>query len=371
MTESGPSKSSETGGTNGAKAKVVIISLRFNPAFLQFLAAYAKAVRALDYDVAFLLDPEYRRFPEIENTAPVFFPEAISEQNWSHAIFLNPSVSNREAAAALRRKGVRILYIFHEPWQLSLRYLSVEGPVATIRGFIAHRATVPVLKLADSVMIPSQWGLKIYQRTDARFNPQAVYMPLIMDDEAPADLVKDLSRKQYFGFIGALNRSHAFDQYVAFMRRTLSQRRDLRFLIASRNPLPAALAGDPIFRQDSGNLEIRCGRPLDSDEMNQCYADCFCIWNIYRRSTQSGVLPKAFMFGAPVLATQVGAFPEFVREGVNGRFARPHDGDGIWNALTDIRANLASYATNCRRTFLDVFYYESQIQRLDELMRNT
>jgi len=350
-------------------AKVVIVSLRFNPAFIQFLIAYAKAVRALGHEASFLLDPEYRRFSELEITAPVFGIPDRRGQSWSHALLLNPSVYNRELAGSLKRSGTKILYVFHEPWQMSLNHLRTEGFVDTVRAIIAHWATVPVLKLADTVILASQNGLNVYDNADVRLNRNTACIPLIMDDEASAEVIENLDRKRRFGFIGALCRSHGFDQYVAFMRDEFCRSGDFQFLIASRNPLPKPILKDPILRRYWDRIEVRCGRPLDNEEMNRCYSECFCVWNLYHRSTQSAVLPKAFMFGAPVIASRIGAFPEYVEHGVNGRFADAGDLAGIRSALVEMRENLGSYAVNCRQTFLNTFYYESQLPAIARLIQ--
>jgi glycosyltransferase involved in cell wall biosynthesis len=350
-------------------ANVVIVSLRFNPAFIQFLIAYAKAVQELGHEAVFLLDPGYRRFAELERAAPIFGIESAHGQSWTHAVLLNPSVRNTDLAIALKRERTKILYVFHEPWQMSARYVRAEGVIPAMKALIAHRATVPVLKLADTVILASSYGLRVYESHDVRFNRNAVYIPLIMDDEAPADVTKSLISKQSFGFIGNPCRAHGFDQYVSFMREAFRREEDLRFLIASRNPLPDTILKDPLIQKNQDRIEVRCGRPLNNEDMNRCYAECFCVWNLYRRSTQSAVLPKAFMFGSPVIASRIGSFPEYVQEGVNGRFAEAGDLAGIKSALVEMRENLATYAVNCRRTFLSTFVYEAQLPAIGRLLQ--
>jgi glycosyltransferase involved in cell wall biosynthesis len=44
----------------------------------------------------------------------------------------------------------------------------------------------------------------------------------------------------------------------------------------------------------------------------------------YREATQSGVLMTAFALNKPVLATNVGAFPEYVLENINGMLVEPN-----------------------------------------------
>jgi glycosyltransferase involved in cell wall biosynthesis len=43
----------------------------------------------------------------------------------------------------------------------------------------------------------------------------------------------------------------------------------------------------------------------------------------YREATQSGVLMTAFAMGKTVLATNIGAFPEYILDGINGKLTNP------------------------------------------------
>lgn len=350
-------------------ARVVILSLRFNPAFLQFLTGFAMAVRELGYEPAFLLDPAYCQFTKLGTVAPVYDLDTISQAGrWTHALFLNPAVENRGLAAKFKKEATRVLYLFHEPWQFSLDYLLSEGLGPTVRAALAHHATVPVLRLADTVMVPSRYGLRIYGERDIRFNRSAVYFPLILDDEVSEEVASLLPRKRYCAFIGNPCRAHGFDQYTSFMHYGLAHRRDLQFLVASRFPLPPSFTRNPLVLHNADKVEIRCGRPLSDDEINLAYAESFCVWNLYRRSTQSAVLPKAYMFGSPVIASRIGSFPEFVQDGVNGRFAQGDDPEGILNAAEDMRENLTAYSISCRKMFHEVFFYKARLNDLRQLL---
>lgn len=351
------------------KTKVALVSLRFNPAFIQHLIAYAKAMRELGHEPEFLLNSAYRTFPELDDVAPVKNVGAdLNALAYRHAVFLNPSVENEDLAKTFKRNDARILYIFHEPWQMCFDYLWSEGFVATLKAIMAHHVTVPALRLADTVLLPSQYGLREYKKSDVKYNGNCIELPLLFDDESTEAMQKSLERKRYFGFIGSLCRSHGFDQYLSFVRFALRHNSKISFLIASRNPIPGRFLSDPLFSRNGDRLEILCGQPLTNNEINRCYAKSFCVWNLYRRSTQSGVLPKAFMFGSSVIAGRIGSFPEFIQDGVNGRFADAQDHENIWRALEDIRSNLDAYATNSRKTFLKIFYYRSHLAELGRLL---
>lgn len=351
------------------KRKICIVSLRYNPAHVQHLIAYAKLVQELGSEPFFLLDPGYSQFPELGELAQVFDPDSqFSSFGFTHALIYNASTANRMVATALKENGTKILYVLHEPQQPILDFLWAEGPKIGIKGIVAHRYSVPVIKIADVVLLASRFGLKVYNDSDRKHNASCAYFPLIYDDEAPRDVGSLLPDKHYFGFMGGLCRAHGFDHFVRFMRSELLRGSDLRFLIASRHPLPADVKNDPVVKKNPDKLKLMCGRPLSSDEINLAYAESFCIWNIYRRSTQSGVLPKAFMFGTPVLASSSGSFPEFVKDGVNGKFGEGQDHDAIGRSLSDVRANQENFAFNCRRTFNEEFFYKANLSRFDSLL---
>ena len=70
----------------------------------------------------------------------------------------------------------------------------------------------------------------------------------------------------------------------------------------------------------------------------------------YREATQSGVLMTAFAMGKTVLATKIGAFPEYIADGINGMLtnAEPQSiANGIMsmiesNHYLNMEKNLAS-----------------------------
>jgi glycosyltransferase involved in cell wall biosynthesis len=114
---------------------------------------------------------------------------------------------------------------------------------------------------------------------------------------------------------------------------------------------------------------VQHGRGLSNDEINLHYLDCFCVWAVYRRSTQSGVMANAFMAGSPVIATRVGSFPEYVVPGVNGEFV---DSVGDFGAMLrqaeKMRQDVPAYSEGSRKTFLNTFYYGANRKKITELL---
>lgn len=59
----------------------------------------------------------------------------------------------------------------------------------------------------------------------------------------------------------------------------------------------------------------------------------------YIEATQSGVIPLAYSFAKPVVATSVGALPDAVEDGVTGRLVPPADVEALAAAINDLMAD--------------------------------
>ena len=349
--------------------RAVLVSLRFTPAIVQHLVAYAKALRELGFTVEVVLDRAYSEFSELaEMTCASTEEQDLERASFSHAIFFNVAFENAALANRLKRRGARIIYIYHEPWEASFAFLRTDGFGIRIKAAIAHRVSRPLLKIADLVLVGSKYGLNAYRRADARYNPRASCLPLIYDDEAGRPTREMVQQKLCFSYLGNIGRVHGFDQFIRTMRESLLRNSNMRFMIASRFPLPEFVLRDDVIRRNLDKIEVMCGRTLTNEEINGCYRRSFGVWNVYRRSMQSGVLPKAFMHGTPVVASRVGSFPEYVRDGFNGRFASGDDPGGVLSVLDEIRERSDEYADNCRQSFLDIFHYKSKLEELRQLL---
>ena len=56
----------------------------------------------------------------------------------------------------------------------------------------------------------------------------------------------------------------------------------------------------------------------------------------YKDATQSGVVQTAFALGVPIVATNVGALPEMVKNDVYGKIVPPCDSDSLAAAMIEL-----------------------------------
>ena len=115
------------------------------------------------YRSELLLHTRYAQHSELESLEPIPLCGAeINARELTHTIFLNSSVQDAQLEKILKRSFVRILYIFHEPWQMSPAYLWRAGLMPTLKAWAAHSVTVPALRISDLVVLPSRYAMDVY-----------------------------------------------------------------------------------------------------------------------------------------------------------------------------------------------------------------
>ena len=347
-------------------SRACIISLHFHPANVSWLIAYGKIFEELGYEVDYIIHPAYKSFAEFAHTDSACIsttPGWDTSKQYEHALFTNAAVKNHMYGKILKKTGCKVWYIYHEPWESLRTYLRTENMSVIMKFYAAHYLSAKMLAISDGVILPSQCCVSDYERCDIRYNPTYFRIPLLYDDEA-GELLNE--KRLYFSYIGTITKAHGFDKFIEFVKFSLRRNLDIRFLIASQVPLPEDVTRDEAIAKASDRIVVHCGRPLSNNEINLCFAQSICVWNVYRRSTQSGVLAKATMFGSPVLASDTGSFREFVDDRQDGRFLQDVSPESVLEAYEDIRSNINRYTSLSREKFLTTFYYKSQL----ELCRN-
>lgn len=351
--------------------RALLVSLRFSPGHYSHIVALEKMFKALGFEVDLLLDRGYKTVTEASQEGTVYNLEEVS-QAYEYSVIVNPSEKNEELVRILRKSPItKIIYIYHEPWDGVMQYLK-EGIKQTVRAIGAHYYSRKLLRIVDWIVVPSSFALELYTKKDKAFNCNVSVIPLPFDDEAENDHLS-VAEKSYFSYIGHAVKGHAFDEFIRFVRFALEREPSVNFMIATSSNLDGYLKKYRWLQEaiDRSRLKIFHGRPLSNQEINHCYQSSFCVWNLYRRSTQSGVLPKAFMFGTPVLASDIGSFAEFVQSSFNGELvSSPICFEEILLKVTHMKKNIDRYSENARMSFMKTFYYKANLSRLESTISN-
>jgi len=353
---------------------IALVSLRFSPGHASHLLAYAGLVRSAGFEVSYILDEPYLSFADFAADAQVASAQQYREDPdclaFGKAIFYNPALRNAPVARQMRRRGIDVIYIFHEP--VPIRYRLAEGWKEILKLIVAKFSSIAMLRASSAVLVGSGYARRLYDRHFARYNSNVFTFPLLFEDETGPDPSRNVNgQRPCFSFLGHAVKAHDFDGFVRFAKYAVRTGSSIPFLVATRNDLTAQLARDKELARHAreGRIQIQHGRPLSNQEMNAFAAKSFCTWGVYKCSTQSGVLARSFMTGTPVLANRTGSFPEYVRAGVNGEFVDSADRlETMLQRAEAIRSNLAAYVEGARRTFLDTFDYPANQKRFVEIL---
>ncbi len=354
--------------------KVYVASFNFSPGHLSHLIAWYKLFNHIGYETKLLLHYSYENLIETEFDVVYInsnFSDRLDVLQADILLIQNPSIKNHSLAKKFKEKGAKIVYIYHEPWD-SLQEYFKEGVKQAFKASVAHFFSTKLLSLSDSIIVPSKFALKLYEKGDIKYNSNVFVIPLIFDDETKGfELAPE--NKIYFSYIGTACKGHGFDELLnlllSFDKKELLDL-PFKFQIATKTDISELMNQQIRFLIKEGFLKINHGKPLKNSEINQAYANSFAVWNLYNRSTQSGVLPKAQMFGASPIASTIGSFPEFIQNGVNGFLMNDYNFNNLKKTIYSAFENRKKLSENCRSNFFQTFYFANYSREIKDIVEN-
>lgn len=124
------------------------------------------------------------------------------------------------------------------------------------------------------------------------------------------------SSARYILFFGRISKYKGVPALLDAMSEVWVQFPDVALIIAGRGHVPEVANHSLVIKKDN---RIRfVNRHIQNDELAKFISDAMVVVCPYTDASQSGVLWTAFGLDKPVVATNVGAFKEFIRPGFNG-----------------------------------------------------
>lgn len=132
-------------------------------------------------------------------------------------------------------------------------------------------------------------------------------------------------------FFGRISPYKGVDVFLKAMPRVLQQFPGVNFVIAGSKSASYALDEDAI-RLAGNQLQLHL-QHISNEQLVQLASEARIVVCPYRDATQSGVLMTAFACWAGVIASDVGAFPEFIQSGINGELCKADDAEELADAI--------------------------------------
>lgn len=329
----------------------LIISLNFHPGHVSHMVASYKQCEELGYKASYFVDPGFENY--LPKNSHILNNGINSCPMADLAIFLFPSQKNLPLIWKMKRKEVKVVYIFHEPLSPMSDYRKAGFSYKYLaKLWVINRISLLTVKWSDIILLPSKKAVGFYEKNPLYTNQNYHYLPLMYDDEKRER--HDYMPRIYFSYIGTVAADHSFDEFLHFVEWAVTENQlpELKFLVATKSTFEV-----PEVLKENKRVTIIQGKPFTDEEINAYYASTFCIWNAYARTTQSGVLAKSFMFGTPALVLNKNC-NEFAHDGIEIKAIEDNTNKHeIAAAIEVVVKNFEQYSNNCRNQFLKSFYY--------------
>lgn len=349
------------------KKKILIFSNKFSPAHFSHLVAFYKGYEELNYDCMLVLDRKYEDFVnQYKGILKVKFNDETNFENVDHVIIYNISTIDSKYLKKVMDKKTTLHVIVHEPWPgmkktIKNYFDKVEPLNETIKSFGRNYFLKKLLKKGAKIIVCSNNAAKVYNKE------KISVLPLIFEDEN-TNIINDKVEKKYFSFIGSATPAHGFNEYVNFIKA--NRDKDILFQIATSSNINETLKDELLQEMIKNNkLIVQQGRFLTNEEINLAYLKSSSTWLLYKRSTQSGVICKSWMFGTPVICSNIGSFGEYV-DGTNGIILENINNEEILNKYMQINNDLDNMSKSSRESFDKHFNYKYKLELLKKIIEN-
>lgn len=133
---------------------------------------------------------------------------------------------------------------------------------------------------------------------------------------------KEVRKAESILFFGRLSYYKGIDILLEAIPKVLAQYPNQKFIIAGKPAYGYEVKGETL-EKFSNNIEL-LPRYISIPELVEFFKRAKFAVCPYRDATQSGVLMTCMAAGKTVVATNVGSFPEYLKDGVNGFLAEPN-----------------------------------------------
>lgn len=229
-----------------------------------------------------------------------------------------------------------------DPWvPLILPFLRGFPLVVTIHDASYHPGDKPpkiILNLKNSLLTRLADQIIVHGKQQADVLCRQYHTPLKKINPiylGPPEIFKKLSNHKWHSdertilFFGRVRPYKGIDTLIGSAPLILANVPDARIVIAGAGDCPS-IQQAAIEYPDTFEIHNRF---IYAEEVSRLFQKAALIALPYLDATQSGIIPIAYMFKRPVVATRVGSIPEVVEDGKTGLLVEPGDERSLADAI--------------------------------------
>lgn len=165
-----------------------------------------------------------------------------------------------------------------------------------------------------------------------KFDPKRVIVSKFgafdyMQSYLPKDFQEPKERKTIL-FFGRIEEYKGVEYLLEAFNKISHKHPDIKLIIAGKGEL----YWEPSLHENKPQIEI-INRFIPIEELAKLISNASCCVCPYKDATQSGVIMSSYALNVPMIASNVGGIPEWVKDNQNGLLVPPCNADALANAL--------------------------------------
>jgi glycosyltransferase involved in cell wall biosynthesis len=263
----------------------------------------------------------------------------------THVYFHNYHLLNNYIANLARKIGSLVIYHAHEPYVQNHNKNVYEGYHQYWLYFFEHYQGI-LLQNTDIAIVSSRYASNLFDIRYPSFVGKKLHIPLFYEDLGSSRVLGQ--KGQYITFVGPPLPAKGSEKLLEIARYSYKRGLELKLQMISRSRIH-----DARFLQEKG-LEIRFIGRCNDVAFGRLIQRSFATLTPYKRATQSSTILVSYMYGTPVVSSDVGGLPEVVKHSETGYLLKLGANAEKWvEGIDYIRNNFPRLSRNCRRYFAD------------------
>ncbi|MFZ2184288.1 MAG: glycosyltransferase [Enterococcus sp.] len=358
-------------------SSIWIGSFQFSPIYKSHCCALGNQLEKLGFSVRYLFSKEYdwmltdhqkkntifignstdilsaiRDGFDLRNVA-ILREKIISERpDYIYMYNFHPFLNYYLAKLAQRNK-IKYIYHMQEPYAENKK---IYGGASQYWLHTFEFFQEKLVNNVNTVVLSSNVARNLFKKRYKKFKRNVIFIPLMYEDLGHNDRNE---KRRYITFIGPPVPSKSPETFLKIIDNT--QDLDLDYLLITRKPVRDK-------KYIKKNLEIYFKERISDYEIGDNLSRSIMTIAPYKVSTQSSVILTSFMYGTPVLSTNVGGISEVASHGKTGYLVNLGSSVSEWIAgLKFILSNQTIMSQNCRQEFINNFSEANWKNYLDYL----
>ncbi len=360
---------------------IYVGSLKYSPVFKSHCCAFGRACEERGFSVRYLFSHEYMWMLTEEFTEKTTFvghsvgmismlKDTLSPKNReilrevflhnrpTHIYMHNYHPLNHFIAKLSKRYGCRFIYHVHEPYIQNKR---AHGSFYQYWLYLFEQFQEKLLENTDVAIVSSKEASRIFDLRYPNFSGKKVLIPLMYEDLGDSNL--NLQDREYITFVGPPVPAKNPEKFLEIVRYSNDNHFGLKFLLISCSKVK-----DTRFLKER-NLKIFYKERISDEEYGELIKRSFAVITPYKRETQSSVILVSYMYGTPVVSSNVGGLPEFVIHKETGYLLDVNAKTEEWvEGINYVHKNFIRLSRNCRKFFIENFSGRNWNKYLDSVL---